>query len=125
MLQMNTEFPPTLTPINLHAYFYNAFGCCGCTEMHEVHNTVLKLLEWHANNLTGRCKFQQLYPEPGVFYLLSGWFELLGLTDHGVSIRCGWITPRGQLLLDALKQYTSDEIDNAEGEAYDGCHYNL
>jgi hypothetical protein len=118
-----TSLPEDLTPLNLKAYFHTAFGACGCSELDEMHATVLRLLEWHSAFAGPRAMYDTLYSEVGVFYLLAGRLDSLGLAEHGTSIRHPWLTGDGQRLLAALHEHSADEIEAAQGEAYDGCYY--
>lgn len=117
------KLPADLTPINLLAYLYNAWGNCGCSETAEMVKSILRLLEWMDGDKV--TKYADLYPEAGVFYLLAGRLDSLGLTEHGTSIRYPWLTDDGQRLLAALKSTDPETIENAQGEAYDGCSYGM
>src|SRR4030095_7578006 len=117
-----SKLPVQLTPLNLKAYFFNAFNMCGCSETDEILTEIIRLLEWHESDK--ETKYMHLYPGYiGVFYLLSGLLDSLNLSEHGTSARFAWLTEDGKRLLTALKQYSADEIENATGEAYDGCWY--
>jgi len=117
--------PEELTPINLKAYFYNAFNMCGCWEFGPVHYNILFLLKWLKTNSEENPKksYETLYDSVGIFYLLVGIFDRLNLIEHGISIRCAWLTNNGKRLLEALLKYSPEEIDSAEGKAYDECEY--
>jgi hypothetical protein len=116
--------PAELTPINLYAYFANCFESCGCSETGEMVDTVRRLMEWHDSG-GDRPAYDTLYAETGVFYILAGLLDKLDLAEHGTSIRHPWLTSDGKRLLEALQKYTSEEIEEASGEAYDGLHYNI
>jgi hypothetical protein len=116
-----TKLPTDLTPLNLKAYFYNAFNACGCSELDEMHASVVRLLSWSHPDWTP--SYESLYNESGVYYLLAGLLHSLSLAEHGTSIRCMWLTDDGKRLLEALQSTTVDQIYNAEGEAYDGLYY--
>lgn len=113
--------PEHLTPINILAYMYNALGKCGCSETDEMITSLRKLLEWVGSD--GAIQYDALYPEIGVFYLLAGRLDDLGLIEHGISIRFPWLTDDGKRLLDALKTIEPETIEAAVGEAYDGVYY--
>lgn len=120
---MAEEFPPSLSPVNLLAYLYNAFGVCGCSELDVVVGEVRSILEWHANG-EDRCPYAEVYPgRPGLFYLMAGLLDALGLSEHGIAIRHPWLTERGKVLLDALRAVPVEEIEEAVGTAYDGAWY--
>jgi hypothetical protein len=118
------KLPDDLTPLNLNAYLTNAFAVCGCAEKESVIVEIVSLLEWHKGSVNHRAGYQSLYNgNVGVFYLLAGWFDALGLSEHGTGIRYPWLTPDGERLLAALKSHTVTEIESASGEAYDGLWY--
>lgn len=117
------KLPPDLTPVNILAYLYNAWGNCGCSETSEMVKSILRLLEWVDGGR--KTKYDTLYPEIGVFYLLAGRLDSLELIEHGSSIRSSWLTCEGKRLLGALKSTCPDAIEHAAGEAYDGCSYGM
>lgn len=117
------KLPSDLTPINLLAYLYNAWGNCGCSETAEMVKSLLRLLDWMGGDKETR--YEALYPEVGTFYLLAGRLDDLGLTEHGASIRFPWLTEDGKRLLAALKSTDPESIEDAQGEAYDGCTYGM
>jgi hypothetical protein len=119
--ETKSGLPADLTPLNLQAYFYHAFKACGCSEMQAMHETVLKLLEWHEGEK--KVRYHELFNQPGVFYILAGMLDNLGLAEHGTAIRYAWLTSDGKRLLEALRQHTAKEIEEASGIAYDGLHY--
>lgn len=115
------KLPEELSPVNLKAYFYNNFGACGCSDLSSMIDAVLKLLRWH--EMSPRTHWEDLYKEPGVFYLLAGLLDSLGLAEHGGSIRHPWLTADGARLLSALNTTDSGVIEDAGGLAYDGLQY--
>lgn len=113
--------PDDLTPLNLRAWLTTHMGLCGCTDVAEMLPVLVDLLQWHAAQT--RPRYDTLYPQPGMFYLLAGWLDHLGLAEHGTAIRQPWLTAEGRRLLAALEATTPDAIQYAEGEAYDGVYY--
>jgi len=122
-LNDHEKLPADLTPLNLQAYLYNAWGVCGCSETDEMVKSLQRLLEWMEGDKSTR--YDALYPEIGTFYLLAGRLDSLGLTEHGTSIRYPWLTDEGKRLLSALQSTTPEAIEEAQGEAYDGCTYGM
>lgn len=116
------KLPTDLTPLNLLAYFGHAFGACGCSDIADMYLALLELLEWH-NAGEGRVKYDELFETRGIFYLLAGLVDNLGLSEHGTAIRYPWLTDDGRRLLSALAEHGPDKIESASGKAYDGCHY--
>lgn len=119
------EFPDELTPLNLRAYFVNAFGACGCSGLESMLGEVVWFLEWHADSVRGRRPWEMVYPTRGLFYIMAGLFDNLGLSEHGTAIRHPWLTESGERLLEALRATSAKEIEGAQGEAYDGLWYGM
>ncbi len=117
----NEKLPNDLSPINIKAYFQNALGACGCSELHTMVDVVKDLLDWCG--VYKRIPYSLLYNSDGVYYLLVGRLDSLGLIEHGTSIRHPFLTEWGKKLLKALKETPIEDIENAEGEAYDGLWY--
>lgn len=117
------KLPAHLTPLNLQAYLYNAWGACGCSETAEMVKSLQRLLEWIGGDK--KESYDTLYPEIGTFYLLAGRLDSLGLTEHGTAIRYPWLTDEGKRLLSALQATTPEDIECSQGDAYDGCYYGM
>jgi hypothetical protein len=124
VFKAQTGLPDDLGPLNLKAWLYNNLGFCGCTDMGDAIGALLKLLEWHDDDMTAREPWGTLYRDgEGLFYLLAGFIDVMGLSEHGSGIRHPWLTASGKRLLAALKAHTPEQIESAYGEAYDGCTY--
>lgn len=119
---MNQELPESLTPLNIKAYLYNAMGACGCSEIAAMAEELTAILKW-TDVLEERAPYESLYPRRGTFYIVAGILDRLGLSEHGVAIRCPWLTPDGKRLLAALEACTPESVDTATGIAYDGNTY--
>lgn len=120
------KLPADLSPLNLRAYLSNVFATCGCSELDEMIKVIVGLLEWHrqSNKGANRIPYAAVFPGlVGVFYILAGILDHAGLAEHWDSIRGPYLTDDGERLLAALKQFTPDQIDDAEGTAYDGVYY--
>ena len=123
MVQEN-EVPDFTKPVDIQAFLYNEFGACGCSDLEAMINVVKCLLEWMSENIMERQGYEKLFNgNEGVFYLLAGRLDSLGLSEHGTSIRCAWLTEKGKEFLSALQTITAEQIENCEGEAYDGISY--
>lgn len=121
-LRVETLPPDFSKPVDIQAYFFNSFGACGCSDLEAMVAVVKELLEWIDQN----CEippYDKLFNHEGVFYILVGILDRLGLCEHGTSIRASWLTEKGKSLLVALQSTPFSEIDTAEGEAYDGITY--
>lgn len=116
------QLPADLSPINIKAYFCHNFGACGCSDLEAMIITVRDLMEWHAS-INDRKRYSELYDDEGIFYLLVGKLDDLGLGEHGTAIRHPWLTQNGKRLLEALRNTEPSEIENATGTAYDGLYY--
>jgi hypothetical protein len=119
-MDTSEQLPLNLSALNLRAYLLNAFDACGCSELDKMRETLIRLLEWHNSEIDKRCDYSDLYTEDGIFYLLAGRLDFLGLSEHGGSIRYPWLTENGKKFLFALTKFSAEEIENASGEAYDG-----
>jgi len=116
--------PDFTNPVDIHAFFYNEFGACGCSDLEAMISVVKDLLEWMSENIMERQGYEKLFNgNEGVFYLLAGRLDSLGFSEHGTSIRCAWLTEKGKEFLSALKTITTEQIEDCEGEAYDGLSY--
>jgi len=109
--------------IDINAYLRNKFGVCGCSEMDLVILEVRRILEWADSDMAKRETYDKIYINQGLFYIIAGLLDKEGFINHGCAIRCPWITDKGKQLLKSLCTFTFEEIDEATGEAYDGCHY--
>ena len=122
---LNKTLPEELTPLNIKAYFSNTLGACGCSELDTMIESILRFLHWCENYPTNikAMGYFELYSEIGVFYIIAGLLDGLCLIQHGTSIRYPFLTEDGKRFLNALETYSAEEIDNANGEAYDGLYY--
>lgn len=122
---INENRVPNFTnPVDIVAFFYNEFGACECSDLEAMINVVKDLLEWMSEDIVERQDYEKLFNgNEGVFYLLAGRLDSLGFSEHGTSIRCAWLTEKGKEFLNALKTVTAEQIENCEGEAYDGLSY--
>lgn len=100
--------------IDVKALFYNEFGACGCSDIEDMIRVIKMLLEWASSSSAPR-KYDTLFNDDGVFYLLAGRLDSMGFIEHGVSIRFSWITDKGTSLLNALNKFTPEQIDESEG----------
>ena len=79
------------------------FGICNCAEIDLVVKTLIRFLEWAES--VERDDYNTLYKDAGIYYLIAGMCEKNDLIQHGVSIRCAFISPKGKEFLTLLKQY--------------------
>ncbi len=117
------NLPESLTPLNIHAWLMNAGFLCGCSEIGPVVKTLKFMLEWHESPAKSKDYQKLFHGDAGVFYILAGILDDLGLAEHGGSVRFPWPTEKGKALLEALRATSVEEIENAHGEAYDGVHH--
>jgi hypothetical protein len=119
-----SKSPDFKKAVDIRAYFGEKIGACGCSELGLMVEEVKKILSWSAQDIMGRQNYSSLYPErDGIFYLLAGLIDGLNMIEHGASIRCCWLTNFGKQFLDGLNSFTAEQIEEAEGEAYNGCWY--
>jgi hypothetical protein len=119
------KLPKELTPLNLKAWLYEGAGLlCGCSDHWAVINTLGGLLTWFNTDCVERESYDKLFGgNTGLFYLLAGVLDDLGLQEHGTSCRVGFLTDDGKRLLKAITSLTEEQWDSAVGEAHDGVHY--
>jgi len=96
------------------------YCCCGCSEDDLVAKELIKVLEWAKEDCEKRERYDKLYENDGVFYIIAGFLDNRYMIEHGTSIRCSWITEDGKILLETLKNI---DWGNIKGVAYDGCFY--
>jgi hypothetical protein len=116
--------PDFMNLVDIHAFFGNEFGACGCYDMASMIEIVKKLMVWidSENNYKSSC--DTLFPHIGLYYLIMGTLEKALLVDHGSSARWPWLTLKGKALLEGLEEYTPVEIEDClEGLGYDSCYY--
>lgn len=121
------KYPDFAKPVDIHAFFYNEFGACGCSDLPAMIGVVKSLLEWLSSNIVERPSYDTLFGgNTGVFYILVGRLDSLGFSEHGSSIRCAWLTDTGEDFLKALRGVSVDAIENCQyEEAYDGAWYGV
>ena len=114
--------PDFTKPIDLLAYFYEELGACGCSDLEAMITVVRSLLAWIDDK--NKPGFESLFSgSTGVYYLLVGRLDALGLCDHGFTIRFPFLTESGRALLNALNTVDAQTIEDASGEAYSGFWY--
>jgi len=119
---MSENQPDFTKPIDVKAFFYNKFGACGCSEIDLMINVIRDLLEWM--DTPDHSFYNTLFNgSTGVYYILIGLFDNLGLCEHGIAIRYPWLTEKGRELLKALQTIAAEQIDKSEGKAYNGLYY--
>lgn len=118
------SIPKDLTPINIKAFLSNTFGMCGCSEFDEVIKVLIKILELiDKPNKQVRWHKEEFGNEAGFYYIIAGILDEERLIDHGTAIRYPWLTDDGKRFLEAIKNIKPEEVEMAEGEAYDGVVY--
>lgn len=122
------KLPKDLTPLNIYAWLSNVGFSCGCSDLVAIIETLKHLLEWTARKdryPDPKGGFEHVFPgNEGIYYILASVIDDLGLSEHGTSVRCPWLTKDGERLLEALRKYKPEEIDEVPlGEAYDGISY--
>ena len=109
-----SKLPEHLTPAIINAWLVENIGYCGCMGAYPIEDIRI-ILEWAGSNMDTRLRCDQMYPDDdGVFCLIAGMMEKLDLMEHGAAIRCPWLTPDGERLLAAIKEFTPEAIANAE-----------
>lgn len=124
-MEIEKEKPDFKKAIDIKAFFYKKLGACSCScsEMEPMLLEIKTLLEWGCSDIDDRKSYENIYNNKGIFYIIAGIMNTIGLLEHGTSIRCAWTTLMGMELLEGLKTFSFDKIANSEGDAYNGCCY--
>lgn len=117
------DLPDEITALNMHAWIVSSFGFCGCIDIQEPMDVVVRLLEWAMSPIEYRPQYDVAFQSDGVYYLIAQQLQNLGLLEHGGSIRCPWPTDDGEAVLRAIKEIGLEAISDAHGTAYDGVTY--
>lgn len=107
--------------INMKAFLYNELGACGCSELSEILRVLCKFFVWIEQEFP--TPYESLFASRGVYYIVAGTCEKADLIEHGISVRAPFLTVRGENFAAAMKVHTGQQIEEARGEAYDGCWY--
>ena len=81
--------------------FADMFRVCSCADTEAVAKTLIRVLEFASDNVG---QYHKLFDDDGAYYLIAGQLERNDLIEHGVSIRCAWITEKGKEFLTKLKE---------------------
>ena len=91
----------------------NGIKFCNCgspqiviEKMHEI----LKILKEPINLDIDDKLVEAVGNDLGSYWLWLYVLDQLGLTDHGVSVGCSWLSPKGESLLEKLNE-CKDESD--------------
>lgn len=105
-------------PADIHAFFSNVFGACGCSELEEMIDVIKIYLKWLSTQQQERENWDHLFINGhiGTYYIIMGVFDNADLCEHGTSIRHPWITDKGKALLDELTKYAVEEITYGNDE---------
>jgi hypothetical protein len=121
---VNEQQPDFTKAVDVNAFFTNELGVCGCSEIDLIIGVVRDTLKWLGDDISTRQGYLTIFDgNNGIYYLVVGALDRCGLCEHGSSIRHPWLTITGEQLLKALQTFSVEEIDDAKGEAYDGCWY--
>jgi len=120
---MKQPTPDFDKPLDLLAFIYNSFGICGCSQFDVIVNELKRFLTWAGAPMENRSLYITLYPRDGIFYLIAGMLDRAKLIEHGTAVRHPWLTDTGKAFLAGLNKYAVEQIDEAKGDAYDGCTY--
>ena len=120
------KIPDFTKPNDVYAFLQNEFGMCGCFETELVVEALKDFLVWCGSDCINRPRYSELFgANQGVFYLISGICDRADLIEHGIAIRHPWLTENGKLFLSALSNFSIEQLEHTEGEAYDGIWHCL
>ena len=119
------DFPEVLTSLNVKSYLYECFHVCGCSDFRAMIGEICKLLVFHDHAEKPADLYERLYPGStvGVFYLLAGQLDHLGLTEHGSAMRQAWLTEEGVKLLRFFSTHSAEQVEQASGQCYRGLDW--
>ena len=78
------------------------FDFCGCGDNEDLFGYIAKMLDRLERHEWGEYK-----DAPYMFFVY--WADTQGLTEHGTTIRCSWLTPKGKELLSNIKKAQQTE----------------
>lgn len=106
---------------DLHHFFSDEMPMCGCGNPESVGFMVRDILALcPLYESASQAKIKLILPNDGVFYLVLGVLDRVGLIEHGGGIGGSWITPKGEMILNSLRV----EMEKEEGiEAIFGCEW--
>jgi len=111
---------------DIHAFLFNVFGGCGCSELTPMVDTIKELLAWAGSDGMERTKWTRLGYNAGAYYILMGIMDNADLIDHGSAIRAPFLTDKGKSFLNALNKFAVEEIRKCPAEpSYDGLSYGV
>lgn len=82
----------------------NIFGFCGCGSGSEMFMFIAETLEKIEENKWGNY-------EDKAYMMIMYWADEKGLTEHGTSVRCSWLTEKGKEVLADMKWCIENEKD--------------
>ena len=100
------------TPDALNALFYNDLDLCGCGNPEDAYNLVrdtLALAPLYENE--GWKRAEDLIGSPGATHLVLSMLTTAHLIEHGSGMGGSWLTPKGEQVLHAMRQFTWDDVD--------------
>lgn len=83
---------------------------CGCGSPEKAVARLRDLLALHPLH-SNRPAFDALVPDDGFQYLLLYTLDHLELTEHGGTVGGGWLTAKGQAVLEALNREQADGFE--------------
>jgi hypothetical protein len=125
---MKTKAKPDWSkPIDVYAFFDNALRPCGCADeaamLTKVRDVMadLALSGSDAQVPWDRLVAKHFHEDEALAYLVMGHLDHAGLIEHGVAIRCSWLTEDGAAGLAALQAHDIEALCSQPDEAaYDG-----
>lgn len=87
-------------------WFFEEIGVCGCGDPCSIFPLLKAGLE-HFEKQENWGKHEGLGGD-AVFYLLATTLDRTDAIEHGSSIRCSWLTLKGEELLSIMREYEAD-----------------
>jgi hypothetical protein len=123
---MEDQGPDFTRAVDVRAFLGDELHMCGCHDLEEIVPYLRDVLRWHETDASEREPYGSsplFHGSHAIFYIISGALDAAGLTEHGVSARCAFLTNMGRALLLGLETMDPGEIDCASGGAYNDCTY--
>jgi hypothetical protein len=115
----------------LSSWFFNSLGSCGCGSPTGVFLMVQEILEGHAQDDRDSAEGKPwVFPSEGyrrkcaalpyikkdgddpekweehpAYWMVLYWLNHIELLEHGGSVRSGWLTGKGQEVLEAMREF--------------------
>ncbi len=92
-----------------YQWLWFILGGCGCESSEELSKKAYKVLELFAAE-HGKRHFS--ISDNYLYEVIAHWMYSLDITEHGVSIKFSWLTPKGQQIFQAMQSLLNKQNKN-------------